>query len=143
MRWLVLALVACHPKQPDPPPTPTFAPPKPKPPVARPMGHSIDAGVPPVVGDAGTPAGDHPDPPEPTAPQLECKFTRSTFCIAGQPTITALQPSPFEYCARTQPARAESLIAGEAQFSAAETRAKRATQADACCYIEFSTHACR
>jgi hypothetical protein len=82
------------------------------------------------------------DPPEPTAPQAECAFARSVFCVTGQPTRTALQPSPFEWCTRTQPPRQQSVVPYDAQFSAGETRAHRATEPAACCYVEFSTMAC-
>ena len=82
------------------------------------------------------------DPPEPTAPVVECAFDRTVFCVTGQPTRTALQPAPFERCARTQAARKPSVVAYDAQFSAGETRARRETEPAACCYVEFSATAC-
>jgi hypothetical protein len=95
----------------------------------------------PVTPDAA-PAVTAADPPEPTAPLADCAFTRTVFCVTGEPTLTALQPSPFEWCPRTQPARQESVVPQDAQFSAAETRQRRASSEGACCYVEFSTMAC-
>jgi len=69
--------------------------------------------------------------PEPKPPEIECSFSQSEFCVAGPK------------CAATQPARhPDPSIKLEAQYSTAKTRAKRATDPTACCYIEFSTEAC-
>jgi len=67
------------------------------------------------------------------------------FCQPGTPTLTALQPSPFEWCARTAAARADGGVGPRVtpQFSAAETRAHRAGDPDACCYVEFVARLCR
>lgn len=70
------------------------------------------------------------DPPEPTAPQAECAFDRSVFCVTAQ------------QCAPTQPARKQSVVPYDAQLSAAETRTHRATEPAACCYVEFTATAC-
>ena len=119
MRWVVVMLVACSsPRDPVRPAVPGDA------------AATADAAVAPD------------DPPEPKAPVVECAFERSVFCVAGLPTRTALQKSPFEWCSRTQPAREQSFYKLDAQFSAVETRARRKTQVDACCYVDFFTRAC-
>ena len=82
------------------------------------------------------------DPPEPTEPAAECIFVPVISCHDGLPTRTAMQPSPFEWCARTAPG-ADSIMPSDAQFSAIETRKARATRPAACCYIQFTTRTCR
>src|SRR5262245_52051143 len=123
-RWLVLIAVACGCRSTGEPAR------------AAPERSTAAATAParPAAADAG--AG------EPKAPEVECLFARSVFCIDGTPTLTALQPPPFQWCPRTQNARQPSIYALDAQFSPAETRARRAAEAQACCYVEFSTMAC-
>jgi hypothetical protein len=135
----ILVLCACSSGH-DP------APPAPRTPGSTP--HAIDAAAPldattAKLSDASTAlatvAG---DPPEPTAPQLECAFERLVTCEPGQPTRTALQRSPFEWCATSHPV-AKPFYPGHARvFSAAETRRARAGQPGACCYVEFRATAC-
>ncbi len=82
------------------------------------------------------------DPPEPIEPAAECIFVPVTSCHDGLPTRTALQPSPFEWCEKVMPATG-TIIPGNAQFSAVETRKARVTHPTACCYIQFTTRTCR
>jgi hypothetical protein len=83
------------------------------------------------------------DPPEPVAPQIECDIRREVHCHAVAGVLTAMQPSPFELCAKTAPAMSSSLVPDmTAHFSAAETRAARKREPSACCYVEFTTMAC-
>ena len=110
----------------------------PRPPAAAP---AMDA-APPVVDGAVAADADRPWP-EPRAPQAECSFERRVVCHPGTPTRRALQPAPFEWCARTSPNTTSSdYPVPDAGFSASETRTARATTPDACCYIEFFTHLC-
>lgn len=135
-RWLALAttlVLGCSSPQPRPRPSAGTAAPR--------VATGVDAGVaaPPIIDAAQPRVG---DPPEPAAPVADCAFTRTVFCTKGIPTRTARQPSPFQWCEPTQPARGSSVVKQEARFSALETRARRVTQPDACCYVEFSTMAC-
>jgi len=130
MRWLVVIVVACS--SPREPARPTSVPADAA--VVR-DGFTAEAAVAPMASEPG-------DPAEPKPPEVECVFEHHVFCVPGPPTRTAMQPSPFEWCSRTQPSREQSVYQLDAQFSAAFTRARRRTQADACCYIDYFTRAC-
>lgn len=86
------------------------------------------------------------DPAEPAKPVIECNVTEvPVFCEPGTPTRTALQPSPFHWCAREKPTAPGSGIAigGTGRlFSAAQTRIARAKDPEACCYLEWTWSAC-
>jgi hypothetical protein len=87
-------------------------------------------------------AGDPAEPAQPDGPG-ECVFDRRVTCRPHTPTRTALQPSPFEWCARELPVARTPAYAGDAlRFSAAETRKARRTGSAACCYVEFVMTAC-
>jgi hypothetical protein len=120
MRWLFVIAIGCGGTAEPVRPTP-----------AQPV-VAVDA--------AATPEPD--DPPEPKAPIVECAFERSVFCVEGVPTRVALQRPPFHWCRTTQPAREQSFYKLDAQFSAVETRDRRKTDAEACCYVDFFTRAC-
>ncbi len=74
------------------------------------------------------------DPPEPTAPQVECNFERRVHCVKALDTDRSYQPPPFIGCPRTD---------AKSQFSAAETRAAWSKTPGACCYVELIARQCR
>jgi hypothetical protein len=82
------------------------------------------------------------DPPEPQQPVIECVFERRVRCFPRTPTRTALQPSPFEWCARELPVEHRPMYSDGPRFSAVETRKARQASPDACCYVEFVATAC-
>lgn len=85
------------------------------------------------------------DPAEPVAPTMECQIVaQPVYCETGVATRTALQPSPFEWCARQRPASEAGAMGGSGRlFSAAQTRLARKTQPSACCYLEWTWVVCR
>src|SRR4051794_8123513 len=113
MRWLVLLMLGCG----TPPASHPTDPPKP---TDRPR--PVDAAAP---GSAAPTSLDRAqtDPPEPVEPQAECVFARSVFCVPGAGHTDL--PEPFATCKPTQPAHKNSVVPGDAKFSATETRAKR------------------
>jgi hypothetical protein len=88
-----------------------------------------------------TPPG--PGPVEPAAPVIECDVhPEPVHCEPGHPTRTALQPSPYPWCAREKPGSKHALGGTGRLFSAAETKVARAKDPAACCYLEWTWMAC-
>ncbi len=83
--------------------------------------------------------------PEPSAPAAECRFTERTICTRSRPNRRAWQSSPYTGCPPTIPRDTSepSAVTEPASFSAARTRALRADEPDACCYVQHNTMVCR
>jgi hypothetical protein len=105
-----------------------------------------------TIGSAATPAPSAPadaavaptnanDPPEPTAPQLECNYERRVSCVRRLDNDRPYQPPPFIGCPRTMSRAANDTT--QMQFSAAETRAAWTKTPGVCCYVDFIARQCR
>ncbi len=94
------------------------------------------------IGDATALPG---DPPEPTAPVVECSFERVVRCEPELPTLSAVGPPGFESCPLIGDAAESTLSIGPppvAALSAAETRRARRRSPRTCCYVEYVATAC-
>lgn len=124
MRVVLVVLVACsHPAAPAD---------------RAPVG---SATVAPADAHEGAIAG---DPPEPTAPVVECAFDRRVRCMPALANDRPYQQPPFEGCPATRPRAVKDIAFPDAksQFSAVETRAARTKTPGVCCYIDFVATAC-
>ena len=83
------------------------------------------------------------DPPEPTAPVVECIFDRHVRCLPALDNDRPYQRRPFEGCPATRPPVQKDMAFPDAksQFSAAETRRARQNTPGVCCYVDFITGA--
>ena len=97
----------------------------------------------------------HPEAltPEPTPPVVECSFSRDLRCVPPSPTRAAWHMAPFSQCPRAIARWSPDLFHAAPKFSRRETRAHRLTLAKKgctatppmgpCCYVQYSTQACR
>lgn len=91
------------------------------------------------------PRGPGDELPEPTAPEIECRFDRVVLCRGPSPNRRSWQPAPFYMCPPEAPAPPSEInrTPHPARFSPRETRAAWRAGRQDCCYVAFVATMCR